>query len=116
LVGNIFSQKTFPTEGIQQVGGRRRKMKKLIYAASVLGTLISGFGSYADEYATRSKKYVHYAGNRYPIGRIYSAVKARDDYVLMTQVYFNREDLTYEFTYKAKDGSLKELVFDAFSG
>jgi len=91
-------------------------MKKLIYAASVLGTLISGFGSYADEYAMKSKGYAHYAGNRYPIGRIYSAVKARDDYVLMTRVYFNREDLIYEFAYKAKDGSLKELMFDAFSG
>ncbi len=86
------------------------KMKKFIYAASVLGTLVSGFASYANEVALRTTSEV------YPIGKAYRAVKARDDYALMTRAYFNREDLVYEFAYKAEDGSMKEVVFDAVSG
>lgn len=85
-------------------------MKKLIYTASVLGVLVSGFASYADEYAPKT------TGKLYSIGKAYSAVKARDDYALMTRAYFNREDLVYEFAYKAEDGSLKEVVFNAVSG
>lgn len=85
-------------------------MKKFIYAAAVLGTLVSGFASYAGEVAH------NIPGKLYSIGKAYSAVKARDDYALMTRAYFNREDLVYEFAYKAEDDSLKKVVFDAVSG
>jgi uncharacterized membrane protein YkoI len=85
-------------------------MKKFIYAASVLGTLVSGFASYAEEVALKTTSEVS------SIGKAYRTVKARDDYALMIRAYFNREDLVYEFAYKAEDGSTKEVVFDAVSG
>ena len=85
-------------------------MKKTLYAIALMGTLISGFASYADEIALKT------SNNLYSIGKAYRLVKAREDYARMTRAYFNREDLIYEFAYKAEDGSLKEVVFDAFSG
>ena len=85
-------------------------MKKTFYAIALIGTLISGFASYADEIAIKT------SDNLYSIGKAYRLVKAREDYERMTRAYFNRGDLIYEFAYKAEDGTLKEVVFDAFSG